>query len=215
MHLLILGASGGCGRWATRLAAERGHQVRAVVRSGASFEPPAGVETIVGSVLEQSVVDEAVRDVDAVLCCLGLRRRHPANPWSRVTSPHDLVESTTRVLVERMRAHGVSRVVAISAGGVGDSRSKISPLLRWLFDHSNITIAYRDLDRMESTLAESGLDWHVVRPTTLSNGRHTGRASAVDRYGLFSRVSRANVADWMIRTAEGVERESRTPMIRG
>ncbi len=43
MKLLILGASGGCGRWVVRLAAEQGHDVTAMVRRTATPDAPAGV----------------------------------------------------------------------------------------------------------------------------------------------------------------------------
>jgi uncharacterized protein YbjT (DUF2867 family) len=46
--LSILGASGGVGKWLTRLAAERGHDVRVVVRSEAPFEPPPELTALRG-----------------------------------------------------------------------------------------------------------------------------------------------------------------------
>jgi len=43
MRLLVLGASGGCGRWLVRLAADGGHRVTALVRDGSDAAAPAGV----------------------------------------------------------------------------------------------------------------------------------------------------------------------------
>jgi len=96
----------------------------------------------------------------------------------------------------------VSRGAAISAAGVGDSWPLTSPLLRWFFDHSSIVHAYRDLDRMEQIYAASGLAWLVVRPVTLVRGPPTSRAKVVDRYRLFSRISRGDVSQWLLDSVE-------------
>ena len=215
MRLLILGASGGCGVWATKLASERGHEVRALVRESARFEPPRGVEVRRVTELGRETLAGAVEGVEGVVSCLGLRRRNPRNPWSKVTSPHTLTEDVTRAVVEAMRGGGVERLVAISAGGVGDSAERTHPVNRWLFRSSNIAISYRDLEGMERALRESGLDWHAVRPTTLTNGRPTGGAAPVERYGLLTTVRRADVASWMLDVIEGDESKggNRTPMI--
>ncbi|MEO0629553.1 MAG: NAD(P)H-binding protein, partial [Planctomycetota bacterium] len=87
---------------------------------------------------------------------------------------------------------------------------------RWLFQNSSIAVAYRDLEVMEQILAGSGLDWHCVRPTTLVNGRPTGRVTQTQTYGLLARVRRADVASWMLDTLERDPPlvDCRTPMIR-
>lgn len=215
MRLLILGASGGCGRWATKLAADRGHDVAALVRPSAVFDPPPGVRTIRGEVLDAGTVEAALAGVDAVLCCVGIRRRWPANPWSAVVSPRDLTARVAQILVSAMPRQRVGRLVAISAAGVGDSAARVSPINRWLFAHSNVGVAYADLEVMEQALRQSDLDWMAVRPATLTNGGPTGRARVAPFYGATTRISRGDVAAWML---DALERHpapfaDRTPMI--
>ena len=219
MNLLILGATGGCGRWATRIAAGRGHALRLLARDPSRLDtptaPPASTAVIEGSVLDAPTLERSLVGIDAVVSCLGQRRRHPRNPWSRITSPHDLNERVAMMLARLMPDAGVSRLVAISAGGVGDSVRRISPFNQWLFNNSSIGVAYRDLERMERVLLASDLDWHAVRPTTLTNGKHTGSAREVGRYGPFTRIARADVASWMLDVIDGDASKSRvrTPMI--
>ena len=215
MKLLIVGASGGCGRWAVRLARERGHELRVVVRPGARFEAPSGVEVIVGSVLEQTTIFNAVEGQDGVVSCLGAKRRNPRNPWSKPAPPDDLAERSARYITAAMTHHGVSIGAAISAAGVGDSWPFTSSFFRWLFDHSSIAHAYRDLDRMEQVYAASGLTWLVVRPVTLVHGPPTSRAKVVDRYRLFSRISRGDVAQWLLRSVERRDPVSHRPVMIG
>ena len=214
MNLLVLGASGGCGRWICRLAAERGHHVRALVRPATAFDPPAGVDVVRGEVLEPGTLGAALSGCDAVLSALGIVRRWPLNPWSALASPPDLTARVARDLAREMPAHGICRLAVISAGGVGSSAPHVHPLFRWLIDHSSMAASYADLDAMESTLAASPLDWLAVRPTTLTNGPPTGRAHPVERYGLSSHIARADVAAWMLGAVASPEPFAhRTPML--
>ena len=204
MRLLILGASGGCGQWLARLAAERGHDVTALVRRDASLEPHAGVTVRHGDPTDALQLDAVVAGHEAVLSCLGLRRAG-RSPWAPLQSPPDLTERVTRQLVPAMQRNEVRRLVAISAGGVGDSRDRLSWPVKRLVDTGNVAVAYRDLAQMEAVLAESDLDWCVARPVTLVDGAPTGNAREVERYGLASTIRRSDVAHWMLGVAEREE----------
>ena len=209
MKLLVLGASGGCGRHVVRLAIERGHAVAAVVRSHAKLDEPAAI-VVRDDVLRPGAIEAAAHDCDAVISCLGIRRRFPRNPWSRMLSPPDFTSRSAHAVVAAARAAGISRVLAISAAGVADSWPRMHPLLRFVFARSRIGDAYRDLAAMEQVYASSGLDWTCIRPVTLSPGKLRGYRE-VDRYALAATISRATVASWLLDhvTASG----ARTPMI--
>jgi uncharacterized protein YbjT (DUF2867 family) len=200
MRLLILGASGGVGRWLTRLAAER-HQVTALVRPEADVALPTSVALRRGDVTDPGTLDALVAGQDAVLSCLGLRRAGKS-PWAPLRSPPDLTARVTAQLVRSMAAHEVRRVVAVSAGGVGDSVDRLSWPVRRLVAAGNVAVAYRDLAAMEAALAASALDWLAVRPVTLVDGAPSGGAREVERYALTSTVRRSNVAEWMLGAVE-------------
>lgn len=200
----MLGASGGCGSWVVRLAAARGWHVTAVVRPGSYASFPADVHVRVGDVTDVRFLDDVLPDVTVVVSALGLRRAG-TSPWAQLLSPTDLTSTVTRQLLPVMRWHGVPRLLAISAGGVGESRRQLTWPVRRLVATGNIAVAYRDLERMEELLAGSDLAWEVVRPVTLLNGRPTGRAGAVARYGLTSVVRRADVAAHLVERAASTE----------
>ncbi|MEM8601583.1 MAG: NAD(P)H-binding protein [Bacteroidota bacterium] len=216
MKLLILGASGGCGQWLCRLATERGHMVRALVRDGTPFSPSRTTEVLRGSVLDRAVLDRAVDSCEVVVSALGIKRKAVWNPWSAPASPTDLTTRVAEHMVAVLPAHGITRVVAISAGGVAESRTQVNPLFRNLIDRSTIGVAYADLARMEQVFAASDLDWMAVRPVTLAPGSPTGRAHRVDHYGLASHIRRSDVAAYMLNAVvQPAPFENRTPMIAG
>lgn len=201
MRLLIVGASGGCGRWLTTLAHRRGHQVTVLVRPGAQLDLPADVRVVRGSALEPRDLDEALSGCDAVASCLGLRWTG-WHPWSGVAGPADLTANAASVLVPAMQRAGVRRLVVISAAGVGDSVSRLSPAWRWMVGSGNLAVAYGDMARMEDVLAASSLDWLAVRPVALLNGPPRGAARPVTRVHAWSTVRRSDVAEWMLGALE-------------
>lgn len=205
MRVTVFGASGGVGRLAVAEAARRGHQVVAVVRGRPMKHDlfPAGVDVRLCAVYEGIRVADAVAGADAVISCLGIRRRWPLNPWSALCSPEDTASRCTGHILRAMELTGVRHIACISAAGVGKSFDRVATPMRWLIRHSNLRPAYDDLERMERRLAESSTQWLALRPTTLTNGRSAGRARATEQYGLFSRISRAAVARMLVDFADG------------
>lgn len=216
LRILVLGASGGVGRWVCRLAAQRGWCGTALVRAGSDSEEVQGFALLRGDPLSRPFLAGVVPGHDAVVSCLGLRRSKAANPWSELRSPRDLTQRVAEHLVALMPPCNVNRLVAISAAGAGDSFAATSPPLRWLIRRSNLGPAYRDLEAMEGVLGDSGLDWMAIRPTTLLRRGPTGRVRNVARYRLTSCITRGDVAATMLDAlASSSPFAARTPMLAG
>src|SRR5499433_2287324 len=211
MKLVIFGANGATGQWLVRLAVERGHQVTAVMREGASASVPQAVDVVRGDPLDAAFVDMAVTSKDAVVTALGVRYRRGRNPFSSIVSPLTLLSQSAAHMLAAMKRHGVPRISMVSAGGVGASRKTVAWPLRVVFRISNIQVDYEDKERAEAFLAASGLDWQAVRPTTLTDGASTG-SRRVDRYATTMRIAREDVARFML---EQPRFDERTPMISG
>lgn len=207
LRVLLLGASGGIGSCVGRLAAERGHDVTALVRPHTPYDPPPGVDLVRGEVLESETLDGLLPGHEVVVSCLGLKRTWKS-PYARLLSPPDLVATVTRSprwSLPCMHAECRARYWSAPAA-VGSSRARTSWLVRRLIDAGNLGVAYADLARAEVYLADSGLDYLTVRPVTLTNGRPTGRGGLVARYGILSTVWRADVAAWIVDALEESER---------
>lgn len=192
----MFGASGGVGTHLVARAAAAGHAVTAVARQPLAL--PAGVRGVVGDVSRPDVIADAIAGQDAVLSALGIRRRTPANPWSPLASPPDFTSATARSIVAAMQRHGVRRVVAVSAAGVGDSRPGLNGMMRAMIALTRVGANYRDLEEMERVYATSGLDWTCVRPTGLTDRPGTGRVALSDRFALGAWIPKADVAGWMV-----------------
>ena len=104
-----------------------------------------------------------------------------------------------------MKMHGLSRLIGISAAGVGDSRAKVDAMTRGLFQISNLKLTLHDSELMEEVFDDSGLDSLAVRPARLVDGDATDRARIVDRCNGLSKIARADVARWMLNALERPE----------
>lgn len=201
-RLLILGASGGVGRELVTQAAARGHEVRALVREESECPRPEGVEVLHGDPLDAAILRNALRDREAVLSAVGIRRRVPWNPFSRLVSPPDLVERLALQLVSAMLDCGLRRLVLCSAAGAGATRSALTLATRLLTSGTQVRHAYRDLGRAESALRTAGVDLRVAYPVTLVDGPPRGTPRPTARYQAWHTIRRSEVAAWMLEQAE-------------
>ena len=72
MKLLILGSSGKSGKIITLLALQRGMQVRAMVRNLAKLNlQHEYLEVMQGDILDEHAINEALRNIDAVVWAIG------------------------------------------------------------------------------------------------------------------------------------------------
>lgn len=204
MNIVVFGASGGCGRLAVLEGVHRGHRVLAVVRPGAAAGDleRAGAQVRRCDPYQEDLSSVVAEGTDAVISCIGMRRRTAWNPWSSLASPRDTAQRCTLNTISAMQRVGVPRVACISAAGVGESRQQCSLAIRCLIRFTNLSPAYSDLARMEQELQRSGLAWLAIRPTTLTNATHPRSLHPVNRYTVFRKSPRVAVANMMLDFAE-------------
>ena len=91
MQLTVFGASGGVGTHVVALAAQRGHQVRAVYRSTPQPPPPQRAEVfLTPDIFDPAAAAEAIRGADVVITAVGPNFATRHNPRTAMTSPPDL-----------------------------------------------------------------------------------------------------------------------------
>ncbi|MGH7545802.1 MAG: NAD(P)-dependent oxidoreductase [Gemmatimonadota bacterium] len=203
MKILVFGPTGGTGRAIVDQALAAGHDVTAFARDPSRMDIFRDKLNILwGDVLDDDAVADAVPGHDAVLSALGVTGGGPANVCS---------EGTHRILAA-MEASGVRRFVCESAYGAGETRGR-GPYARFL--RVWIPRQMKDKDRMEEFVRLSSAEWVIVRPPILTNGPRTGEYRVDDglRLGWVPRISRADVADFMLRVAEGHARLRDAPTI--
>lgn len=213
-NLLILGGSGAIGSLVIENAIERGHKVTVIVRNRASVEHHKSIKIIEGNVLEDTILAQAIEGQDAVISCLGIKRKNGENPWSPLISPKNFAEQATRKVLQQMEEFKVQRFIAISSAGAGDSKKSVSFAMNSLIQLSNVKLSIADLGNMEQVMQHSQLDTLAIRPVGLTDSQQTESIGIVDKFNMSSTISRTSVALWLIDAVARQERFNRpTEMI--
>jgi uncharacterized protein YbjT (DUF2867 family) len=219
MRLAIFGPTGGTGRRLVERAIAEGHEVTAFARNPSKITARhERLRIVVGDAFDPESVLEAVAGSEAVICVLGSRT--PSNPLHprRPGDPHGVTSAGSQNIVAAMKEHGLRRLVCQTAWGVGESRQNpgiagaffmnvlVPPLLR---------DEYADKGAQEKIVAESGLDWIIVRPMILTNGSWTNdyRADVDLKPGRRPYISRADVADFLLKQLTDDTFVRKTPAI--
>jgi putative NADH-flavin reductase len=118
-------------------------------------------------------------------------------------TPTTVCTDSASAIITAMREHGTRRLVVVSNSGMhidgSDgplTRLVVKPLLGCLLRHG-----FTDMRRMEELVMASELDWTVVRPPRLTDGRRTDRYRTALNHNVRggNRVSRADLADQLLR----------------
>ena len=219
MKVIIFGATGPTGREIVSRALEKGHDVTAFARNpkGLGIEEEEGFRIATGDVLQPKTVDRAMVGQQAVLCAIGPRARTGTGE-----TPTNVVSVATRHIIEAMEQTGTKRLVTLSSVGVGDSRGKRQAGFFFGFFQEAILIPlflkaqFRDKELQEEIVRESSVEWVIVRPTSLVN-RPAGGKYKVAKSGevVPGRISRADVAAFMVDQLTSNEHVGRAPVIGG
>ncbi|MFR9766911.1 NAD(P)-dependent oxidoreductase [Nocardia sp. SC052] len=190
MRIAVFGATGTVGRLVVERALREGHEVTAFTRSAASVtQRHERLRVVEGDVLDTDSVQRAVEGQEAVLISLGNGRKGVVRAGG------------TKAIIDAMRRTGVKRLICQTTLGVGDSKGNLNFLWKYVMFGLLLRPAYADHVEQEKYVMASDLDWTIVRPSAFTDGPATGgyrRGFRADEPGLTLKISRADIADFMI-----------------
>ncbi|UAK33631.1 SDR family oxidoreductase [Nocardia asteroides] len=190
MRIAVFGATGTVGRLVVERALQEGHEVTAFTRSAAGVtQRHERLRVVEGDVLDTHSVQRAVEGQDAVLISLGNGRKGVVRAGG------------TKAVIDAMNRTGVKRLICQTTLGVGDSRGNLNFLWKYVMFGLLLRPAYADHVRQEQYVQASDLDWTIVRPSAFTDGPRTGsyrRGFPADERGLALKITRADIADFMI-----------------
>ena len=194
MYVLIIGATGGIGQKTLIRALSDGHTVRAFSRTSELLQRSnPKLEKYCGNALNSEDIEKSLDGIEAVIQVLGVKA-------SELFGPINLFSDSTRILIPAMERIGVKRLITVTGFGSGSSRKAINCLQRPPFKFF-LGRAYADKDIQERLIIESQLDWTIVRPGVLTNGKFSGRYKVLSEPSEWRNgtISRADVADFIVR----------------
>jgi putative NADH-flavin reductase len=194
VRLTVFGSTGPTGRALVQQALGQGHEITAVARDPAAIDVTGDrLRAVRADVLDGASLNGVLNGVDATLSAIGTHGRRPTTVYSAGVAN----------IRDAMHHAGVRRFVGISALPVTPrtelgktERRVVVPMLSLFFGEM-----YADMTRMEQVLRESDLDFTIMRPPQLTNGRATGqyRTAINDHLPRARKISRADLAAEMLK----------------
>ena len=202
MNLVVLGATGRSGHLVVEQALAAGHTVTALVRSPQKLAiANSNLRVVKGEVTDTSALASALRGADAVISTLG--------------GKGPLIADSTAAIVTAAGQTGVRRVVVLSSWFV--ERDRLDAVTR-LLTGIGMGGVIKDKSVGEQLLRQSDLDWTIVYASLLSDGPATGSPAVLPENAnrsMTQRISRADVAAWMIQAATSGQQSRRSVGITG
>ena len=193
MKLLIIGGTGGTGKALIKQGLEQGHTLTALVRKPEKIRiTHQNLHVIRGNVLDLEKVEEVVAGQDAVLSALGHKRFFIKT---------NILSAGTKNIIHAMEKYHVDRFICVTSLGINDSRFKLGLYYTLFVIPFIIFFYFLDKSKQEGLIRASKLNWTIVRPGQLTNGRKRGRYKHgvnLGNYILTKMISRADVAHFML-----------------
>ncbi len=208
MKLTIFGATGSTGKQIVEQALVAGNNVVAYVRNPSKLNMNHECLTVMqGELADEESIERAVAGADAVISVLGPRGDSKSKPITR----------GIQNIITAMKKHGERRLIISSTLSVKDPNDLPDFKAKVLVNLVKITMraAYEEIISVSETVRKSGLDWTIVRLTTLNNNPKSGkvRVGYLGRGEVGIRISRADLAEFMLNQVQDTKYLRQAPVI--
>jgi len=167
MRITLFGATGFVGKKLLELALQENHEITVLARSPDKLGAlKSQVNCIEGDYFDPQAVRNALQGADAVLSCIG-----PPLGFGRKQFIGKYPQAMTS-LINELNSAGITRVITIAGASVPLPGSEL-PLLAKITRVMMLLIGgqiSRDKDEEALLLANSGLDWTILRPPGIKAG---------------------------------------------
>lgn len=196
MKIVVFGATGIVGKAVVNEALKKGHEVTVLTRNARKVTTRhEHLHIVEGNVADKNVVHTVLKDQEAVIQTLGIGGKGDGKPTS-------IVSEANKIIMTEMEQMNVKRLIAISVIGAGNSLT----FLPWIYRKLVLPLFMKwfqaiidDKNRMEPMIKKSGLDWTIVRCTTVKERPATGKVNAtLDGKGLKFSISTADMAVFIV-----------------
>jgi uncharacterized protein YbjT (DUF2867 family) len=180
MDVVIAGGHGQIALRLENLLAERGDQVRGLVRNRDHFDDvsAAGAQPVLADLEEEVDLGPVVAGADAVVFAAG------AGPGSGSPRKRTMDLGGAVKLIDAAKTARISRYVIVSSMGADHPEAASGTFRAYLEAKGEADQALRD----------SGLDYTVVRPGSLTEDPGTGTVDVAERLGRRGSIPRDDVA---------------------
>ena len=199
MLIAILGATGPTGKLLTSLALEGGHEVVALVRNASKLPGADKLRVVVGDATNATDVLNIVNGADVVVSCLG---HVPGDAPMMTTAFKNIISAASKQAKP-------PRCVLMTTIGVGRTSFHVKLVLSLLVASCKVIADYEEADKF--VRLNGKVPYVIVRPAHLTDDPSTDKykTSLKGPYHIAMKISRADVASFLLRAASSAEFENK------
>lgn len=206
-NVIIFGASGGIGKHAVRHALDENYNVTAYLRNPSKLDiTHENLNVIKGELDDYGKIRESLKGIDAVIWCIGIPMTGKQNHVS--VKGHEL-------LIRAMKETNVKRLIDWSTPSVEfeNDRTTLITLMPKVLAGVFLRGAKKKLLEVADIVVGSGLDWTLVRFLAPTDGDFTGKIKVSFGEWINFRISRSDIAYFMVRQIEDESYVKSMPII--
>jgi putative NADH-flavin reductase len=209
MKIIIFGASGRTGRLLLSQALERGHTVTAFVRNSKEItQSHSHLKIVKGDIANAASVGIAVKGHDIIVNTLGVR-------FGR---KEQVCTVSTGNILKAMKQYQIRRLIVLSGAASGKAIERLKGFTKWfaeMYSKFGDGNAVRDKDNQYKLILDANVDYTIVNAPWLTNGKLTKQYEQGEdlQMGIFNKISRADVAHFILTIAEHDNYVRKEPLI--
>ncbi|MBA3872273.1 MAG: SDR family oxidoreductase [Anaerolineae bacterium] len=192
MKIAIFGGTGKTGQHLVQQALDAGHEVVMLARTPSNFTIRHPKLTVLqGDILDAEHVEAVIQGTDAVMSVLG----------PRSNKPEFVISQGIDHILNAMKQHNVRRIIISAGAGVRDPLDKpkfIDHLFGFLLNLLSKN-AVEDMKQVVAKVRDSDRDWSVIRVPMLTDQPPQGTLKIGYVGDITSRLSRADMAAFMLK----------------
>jgi putative NADH-flavin reductase len=192
MNLAIIGASAGVGFEALQQALKSGHHVRSLSRTGINIQDHQHLTDIEGSATSIEDLIKVLDGTDGALITIGSKKKKNITLFSEMANA--FIKAAGDI-------HYTKPILIVSGFGVGDSYNYSSFFIKTVINLF-LKDQYKDKDMMEKLFVKSNLNWEIIQPGILSNGKLSGKYSISTNLSekmKVGKIPRSDLANFMLK----------------
>ena len=206
-QITIIGATNGVGLNTVELALNRGYIVKALSRNFENYPISSpNLIKIEGNALNEQDCLRAIEGSGTVILSIG----------AKITlKPVTLYSSATETIIKTIQENQPeTHLITVTGFGAGNSKGHNSFFANIFLFGFLLKTGYEDKTKQEELILNSKLPYTIVRPAVLTDGPLLGFYNVYNEFNhKLVKISRADVADFILKEAENRDHLYQTPLI--
>jgi putative NADH-flavin reductase len=206
MKILVLGTRG-VGLQVIKLGLLYGHKIRAFSRRPGTLSiADENFEMFHGDAANSADIEAAAEGMDIIVSAIGIPPAKNDVSIFSVSAGH---------LVSAVKKNNVKLLIMVTGIGAGDSMGHGGFIYDKIIFPLLLSKVYEDKNRAEAILSKSDINWIIVRPGFLTNGKLTEKYRVITHLDGIKcgGISRADTAHFILTQAASRTYIKQTPLI--